>query len=208
MIFWLGDRDAKAGDHVALRALWTDNPGHFEGIAPRCLSKLAVSDPQVATLDRDGQGVVLAANAPDGTFVTISAMLGTRTITGRIRVAALGANPLIGLWREHVASRCAIKGVAPSPIGELEFRGDGMFSITWQPFELRHDYTGNYRYNRASGALSLEIDGGSVQSKKSRQAGRARLTGNHVLTLSGFDLGAPLGRNAHAPRCTIIFDRS
>lgn len=150
---------------------------------------------------------MLASNAPDGTLVTISAMLGARTVTGQIRIAARNANPLLGLWREQVASRCAIKGVAPSPIGELEFRGNGQFSMTWQPYELRHDYVGNYRYNALKGALSLVIEGGTVQPAQPRQTGRVAPTGGQVMTLRGFDFGAPVGSHGHAPRCAIKFNR-
>jgi hypothetical protein len=46
-------------------------------------------------------------------------------------------------------------------IGEVIFRPDGSFAVTWAPFETYVDYWGTYRFDAGTGDLTLAPDGGN-----------------------------------------------
>ena len=73
------------------------------------------------------------------------------------------ADPLGRNWREEAQLACdTLEEVASEePIGELQFRADGSFSVTWMPFELYRDYWGSYRYDSEGGTLDLAVEGGN-----------------------------------------------
>jgi hypothetical protein len=73
-------------------------------------------------------------------------------------------NPLVDIWwREEAQFACGTQQqVAPEhPIGELRFRADGSFDVTWVPFETYRDYWGTYTYDPQRGTLSLTIARGN-----------------------------------------------
>ena len=50
---------------------------------------------------------------------------------------------------------------AERSIGELEFRADGTFSVTWVPFETYRDYWGRYTLDLRTGRLNLQVETGN-----------------------------------------------
>lgn len=73
---------------------------------------------------------------------------------------------LEGLWVETARLRCPaipnpnflVELPVEQPIGELAFRGNQSFGVTWAPFETYVDYWGDVRYDPQSGRLDLIVD--------------------------------------------------
>lgn len=79
-------------------------------------------------------------------------------------IAELEASGLVGAWwAEEVQFDCeTLEEVTPEePIGELAFESDGVFSVTWMPFETYRDYWGTYEIDAETGAIELHVEGGN-----------------------------------------------
>lgn len=124
------------------------------------------------------------------------------------------AQPLVGFWRQQTRSGC-VAGSALAvlePINELEFRADGVFSVTWTPFETYRDYWGSYLVNLAKRSLQLKIDQGNYVPANFRGQGSYKLKDKSTLELDGIYLGDQ--RNYKTPpntkinrNCRYIFTR-
>ena len=76
------------------------------------------------------------------------------------------------------------------PIGELEFRASGWFSVTWTPFETYRDYVGEYSFDPPKHALSLKITGGAFVPRIFHGQGTYKLLDDKTLELRGLYLGS------------------
>lgn len=115
-------------------------------------------------------------------------------LTGCATKHAPLADPLVGRWRQP--ETCA------APVRELVFQADGMFTVTYFPFETYRDYWGHWRRGPHDG-LTLIVEGRNNNGPRD-----ATLTGHvaiedNMLRLEGIDLGAPPGQ----PSCTEPFTR-
>jgi hypothetical protein len=93
--------------------------------------------------------------------------------------------PLVGLWYQVRTLPC--KG-APvdnraekNGVRELQFRADGSFSVTVDPFEAYKDYWGSYK--TAGPSIEFNVSGGNHVPVGSHFAGSFHLTSNDVLEL-------------------------
>ncbi|MBN2503308.1 MAG: hypothetical protein JXB38_21200 [Anaerolineales bacterium] len=147
-----------------------------------------------ASISADGL-LTVAADATNGSVYTVSADVedGRRVVDIEVHVFDPQENPLVGLWREQGQYTCADgEYVVPAEkIGELEFRADGRFYVTWQPFELYRDYWGTYTFDLAAGTLALNVEGGNHVPEETDLEGRFSIDADGKLVLEDMWLGYP-----------------
>jgi hypothetical protein len=118
-----------------------------------------------ATMDSHTGDLTIEASVPGGSVFTVSADVenGRRIVIADVHVYTPQSNPLVGTWHEEAQLSCSTATeVTPSAaIGELVFRADDSFAVTWMPFEVYHDYWGTYEYDLAQGTLDMTIDSGN-----------------------------------------------
>jgi hypothetical protein len=104
-------------------------------------------------------------STPSGSVFTVSADVedGRRVVSVEVHVFTPQEDPLVGMWREEAQFVCSTgEEVVPErAVGELRFKADGGFSVTWEPFEVYKDYWGTYAYEMDQGTLSLSVTGGN-----------------------------------------------
>ena len=104
-------------------------------------------------MDRTLRLALFAALASTGCAADPSAA--AAPASAAIETAPVAAPTLAGKWSQV---REACNGHA---IGEVIFRPDGTFAVTWAPFETYVDYWGTYRFDPGTGELALTPDGGN-----------------------------------------------
>ena len=119
---------------------------------------------------------------------------------------AAAPSPLVGLWYQTSAP-CARGTPPPAKVEELEFEPGGRALVTFGAFETYHDYWGPYRYDPASGALGITVERGNAVPTDVDLEGRASITPNGELVLSGISFGTPGGAGPEARNCTLRFGR-
>jgi hypothetical protein len=96
----------------------------------------------------------------------------------------------------------------------LAFEASGDFSATWRPFETRQDFWGTYRFDTASGTLTLIPTDGPVNYKPAdlKPAGRAQVD-RQRLVLRNLWLGTPppgllaAGARPSGPACGHVLSK-
>ncbi len=104
-------------------------------------------------MDRTLSLALVAALAVTG--CAASPRAGAGPASAAIETVPATAPTLAGKWSQV---RDACNGHA---IGEVIFRTDGTFAVTWAPFETYVDYWGTYRFDPGTGELTLTPDGGN-----------------------------------------------
>ena len=149
-----------------------------------------------ASIDPESGLLSVDAETPSGSVFTVRADVesGRRVVSIDVHVFTPEANPLARLWREEAQLACADGAeVAPSsPIGELRFRADGTFGVTWHPFEMYVDYWGAYTYSLEDGALELVISGGNYVPDDVDGSGWFYVDEQGDLVLQDMWLGSPM----------------
>jgi hypothetical protein len=150
-----------------------------------------------ATIDPQSGAFSVDPTTPSGSVFTVSADVenGRRVVSIEVHVFTPAQNPLVGNWMEEVRFACGSgEEVIPEErIGELSFRADGSFSVTWQPFEIYRDYWGTYSYDLARGTLDLVVAGGNYVPKDIDGGGQFSLDDEGQLILSDLWLGSHRG---------------
>jgi hypothetical protein len=113
------------------------------------------------------------------------------------------SSQLVGTWKEDVQLDCnTLDEIRPSDmIRELEFRADGTFAVTWQPFEVYHDYSGTYLYDSKSRSLTLNPTTSNYMPSPTDFSGTAEIDAQGRLVLYDMWLGAPPGATSIKPNC-------
>jgi hypothetical protein len=185
IFMWLNVQSVEAGNSIEIYALTSEYPGSYNQLEPACIGDIQLSAEGIATISRDEAGTPTLTVEPALTGsadLTVSASYnGTEIMEGRISAYNSADLPLVGLWRQD---REACPGNA---LEELLFRANGTFAATWTPFEVYNDYWGNYRFDPATGELSLEVTGSNYLPEDLR-SGRVRLEGD-VLQLDTASFG-------------------
>jgi len=132
---------------------------------------------------------------PSGSMFSVRANVenGRRIITSDVYVFTPQSNPLVGTWHEDTQFACGTTAeIAPQePIGELVFRADGSFAVTWMPFEIYHDYWGTYGYDLAQATLDLSDAEGNYVPPDLDGSGSFSIDDQGQLILSDLWLGSP-----------------
>jgi len=162
----------------------------------------SVSPSNGATIHEDTGVLTVDPDTQSGAMFTVAADVeeGRRLVTVQVYVYTTEANPLVGNWREEAQFACETwQEVIPQErIGELQFRADGSFSVTWYPFEIYRDYWGGYRYDLEDGTLDLTIDGGNYVPEDVDGSGYLEFDDQERLVLRDLWLGTPDGGTAAA----------
>jgi hypothetical protein len=206
-VFWFDVLEVKPGQHVPLQAQWTDSPGHFDPIPAACVKSLIVAPRGVVQLSADGAGMEVAPTAKDGALINVAAVVYGTSVMAHARVVAPAANPLAGVWRERPGPCRDLPGGADATRIEEFVIKSTTFSVTWQPFESYHDYTGEYRFDTATGTLSMTASGGAYLPPDAKLNGTARITPEGLLEVRGVDFGTPRSGTAHPAGCAVIFEK-
>jgi len=136
---------------------------------PKCHGvQWSLSPGAPATIEHDGT-LHVDTNAEPGVSFLVSAAVDSVAIplTVKVTVYTTASNPLVGRYRESGRLACDNgQETSPSdPIGELVFRADGTFSVTFDPFEVYRDYWGTYVHDTTTGTLTLaDVSGNYVPS--------------------------------------------
>lgn len=174
---------AKPGAKLKLSALrgvsfyWEEVPLH-------CTRGWRVSNPRAVKLSRDRRSIRISKDAKPGETVEISYVVRGERESASIRIVGRDEATIVGSYRQKALIGCRQN----SHVGELKLTDKGRFEVTYQPFETYVDYWGSYRFDPASGALTMKIEGGNFVPPDTVLNGTAQRK-DGKLTLSGFDLG-------------------
>jgi len=168
----------------------------------------SVSPAEGAAISQTGLLEIDATTLHGATYsVTADVENGRRLISATVHVYTTEGNPLVGSWIEVTQFECG-SGTEAAPeqaIGELRFKADGTFGVTWMPFEVYVDYWGAYAHEVTGGTLTLIVDGGNYVPPDVDGTGGFSIDGGDLL-LHGIWLGTPQGGSA-PPRCGHRFAR-
>ncbi len=118
---------------------------------------------------------------------------------------------LVGRWREEAQIACGTGAdvpVAPSSrIGEIAFRADGSFSVTWMPFESYKDYWGTFEADNLAGRLSLFVQYGNYVPSELDTEGSYEVAPGGRLVLRDSWLGVPRASVGAVRQCGHVFSR-
>ncbi len=160
------------------------------------LATWSVSPSQGAHIDAARGLLAIEPAVPHGSVFTVSANVenGRRIVSIEVHVFTRQMNPLVDIgWREEAQFECGSgKEIVPlKPIQELQFKADGLFSVTWVPFETYRDYWGTYTHDVQKGTLQLTIAGGNYVPKDVDGAGGFSIDAEGHLILKDIWLGSP-----------------
>ena len=110
-----------------------------------CMTRWRVSDERLARFSADHTHLTIAADAPAGATIRISARFGRDTVSAEFVVVAADAIVLVGYWTEIGDAACP---AGRTPLRELHLKTDETFEATWLPFETYVDYWGDYRFDQ------------------------------------------------------------
>lgn len=207
LLMWFGEREFAPSAVLELRVLHVKD---YQVIPRECVTNWVVSDPSTAHLDATtGQGGI-HANAADGSVFTVSARVGSHTVSAVARVVDPVLHPLLGKWRQTHEIMCGKnqRQTAQAPIGELKFTGAGAFSLTRTPFESYVDYAGTYRFSANEHTLVLTILSGNRKPVVGTFKAMAQLTEVGELVVSQLPL-LPVDspRTGDAKACKMVYAR-
>ena len=160
-----------------------------EALPLECTSRWTVTPPGLATLSADRRTLRIADDAPAGAEFTLSFLAGGESVAKRFRITGRDELVLTGRYGQTALEGCQ----ASEPVREIEFGGDGRFSVTFTPFETYRDYWGTYRFDPATGAVAMTVDGGNYRPPGLDLEGTARFNPQGRLVLEGVYLGDRLG---------------
>jgi hypothetical protein len=186
----------RQGAVVGVRPKRDNMPGGYLDIPLRCTSGWSVTGP--ARLGADRTTLTIAEDAAPGAEIVLRFRVADEPVMARLVVVARDALVLTGTRGQAAAVGCEALG----PVRELEF-GTDRFAVTFQPFETYKDYWGTYRFDPATGALVMSVEGGNHVPPGLDLEGVARMEGGHLI-LDQMFLGDPNGgRPAGACRYTF-----
>ncbi|HEX8307523.1 MAG TPA: hypothetical protein VF645_03800 [Allosphingosinicella sp.] len=171
-------------------------PAGTAEIPLKCTTGWSITGP--ATLSPDRTFVTIAPDAPPGSIVTVGYRYGGAGAEARFKVVARDEVVLTGRYSQR-----SLEGCAPgASVGELEFRPENRFSVTYMPFETYQDYWGTYSFDPATKRLRLTVEGGNFVPTNLDLEGEAELAEGRLRLKDIF-----LGSRDDAPRsgCTYVF---
>jgi hypothetical protein len=98
--------------------------------------------------------------------------------------------PWTGCWIEVAQLDCESgqEFVPEATIGEFRLTSDGIFSVTWSPFETYVDYAGQYEVSEKNGAIELTMGNRALPDAEGQ--GHFAITDQGELILEDIWLGA------------------
>jgi hypothetical protein len=178
---------ARQGSTLRLQPMQQRGPA-MPAVPIECTADWSVSDPALASLSEDRRTLHIADDATPGAHVTVSYRVGGRRVGNSVSIVGRDAVVLTGRRMQRKVEGC--DGL--EPVRELEFSAEGRFAVTFFPFETYKDYWGTYRFDPATGALSMTVEDGNNRPDALDLEGTARLSADG-LVLEGLYLGHPRG---------------
>jgi hypothetical protein len=189
---------ARQGADIALIPMQARGPGSEREPAD-CISDWRV-DPALAWLSADHHTLHIAADAKPGAELIISYKASGYEVRKPMRIVGRDEIVLTGVRRQLSIEGCSVQ----TPVGELEFRED-KFAVTFMPFESYTDYWGRYRFDAASGALNMTIEGGNYRPADVDLDGKAHFDAAGKLVLEDVYFGQPAGSPSGGGACRYTF---
>lgn len=197
-VFWIGEREAAAGETIALNPVWASPYAGTEPIEAHCVEPVNLSDGAPAALSSDGTALRISPDAAHNAVFEVETEVMGEPVIGRVRVVDAAMNPIAGTWSQSdVVCESGIDPVTRIPITpphvparELVLGANGRFSVTWQPFESYTDYWGTYAYDVETGRIEMSIEGGNQIPRPFDGAGEAVIVDGR-LELRNVYLGQP-----------------
>jgi hypothetical protein len=167
-------------------------------------------DPQAGAKINATTGLLeIATDVASGTTYTVTAEIrdGQKTLNALIQIYTPQANPLVGVWHESKQIDCQTMGISEllgeTSLRELVFKADGTFQATFTPFEVYHDYWGNYTFDQEKAILNLTVVSGNYTPENLDLQGEYQIDESGALVLKNIWLGR---REEGAPTgCGHIF---
>lgn len=187
--------DARPGSTLDIDLGTTECCYSFEAVA--ACAAYSVTPQSAATIDPATGVLTIEPTTPSGTTVHVVADVqdGAKLVELDVHVYTPEAMPHVGRWRESKVISCA-DGSELEPvesIGEIEFWGDGTYSVTWHPFEIYRDYWGPAALDLAANDVTLGISGGNFTPTNFDGSGTFELVDANTLKLQGVWLGTKNG---------------
>jgi hypothetical protein len=149
-----------------------------------------------ATIDPDTGLLSLADDVVDGTLFTVTANIedGLASVDDTVFAYRPELHPLKGFWHEVTRIPCGggEEFVPSDPINEIYLTASGEIGVTWMPFEVYIDYTGDYVADLDAGTLSVVVLGGNYVPDDIDGEGLFSFDGD-VLVLEDMWLGSSQG---------------
>ncbi|MBX3481211.1 MAG: hypothetical protein KF842_12490 [Caulobacter sp.] len=201
--YWLGigPMPARQGGELKV-SVWKagDYPGAETFIPAACVRDWKASEPGIEFAS-DGAGLRVGKSVRPGAVVEVSGAIGGGRAKASFTVIAADAVSLAGTWKEVGSADCPLTS---PPLRELKFTAEGRFNVTWTPFETYVDYWGDYRFDPATGTLTMTTTGGNSVASDAILTGKAAVGADSLLTLTGIDFGRREGR---PPATCLVFKR-
>lgn len=189
----------RQGATIRITPQFDKMPSGYEDIDPRCLSDWRITGP--ARLSDDRRSIVIAPDAPPGAEIHLSYRWRTEQAELHLPVVARDAVVLTGTRGQTSVEGCG----ELAPLRELVFAPGNQFSVTFEPFESYKDYWGSYRFDPATGAISMHVEEGNNVPSGLDLEGRAILGSDGHLVLEDMYFGNGNGPPPATPSCRYTF---
>jgi len=183
---------AQPGDRLELQIGTNECCYYF---VPLAVSTRWSVEPQDGASINAKTGVLeISAGSPAGRLYTVTADIlnGRKTLTSQVTVYTPEANPLVGVWHEAKQFDCQTQSFSDlqgESLRELVFKADGTFQATFTPFEVYHDYWGDYSSDPEKGTLELAVKSGNFIPENLDLQGEYKIDENGALVLQNIWLG-------------------
>lgn len=204
-------RIVRPGDTIGFQVGAQTGAFGFKEFPKDCLSGWQAAPSALGSFDAKTARLNISDTAPAGSQITVSVMFFDEAIKRTIRITGRDEVVLTGRRSQKEGPDCP----GATHVGEIDFKDDGRFGVTFQPFESYVDYWGTYSFDSATGALTMKTDGGNFVPAGLDLDGKAWLEPNGLLHLDGFNLGGRSGqypvppmsgeKPAPAPECRYVF---
>ena len=183
---------AQPGDRLELQIGTTECCYYF---VPQAAKTRWSIEPQTGVTINSKTGVMdIAEDTTAGSVFIVTADIenGRKILTTQVTVYTPKANPLVGIWHESTQIDCqsgAFSELQGESLRELVFKADGTFQATFTPFEVYHDYWGNYIYDLEKSTLDLSVKSGNYVPENLDLQGGFQIDENGALQLKNIWLG-------------------
>ena len=184
---------AQPGDQLELQVGTTECCYVFQPVTVK--TRWSVDPQDGAKIDQKTGVLDIAADVLSGTTFSVTADIqdGRKILTTQIKIYTPQANPLVGVWHEFKQIDCQSQAITElhgdSSLRELVFKADGTFQATFTPFEVYHDYWGNYTFDPKKGTLELAGESGNYIPENLDLQGEYKIDENGALLLKNIWLG-------------------
>jgi hypothetical protein len=183
---------AQPGDRLELQIGTTECCYVFVPLAVK--TEWSIEPQTGATINAQTGVLDIAKDTPSGSTIIVTADIenGRKILNAQVTVYTPKANPLVGVWHEAKQIDCqsqATTELQGESLRELVFKADGTFQATFTPFEVYHDYWGQYTFDPETSTIELVVKSGNFIPEKLDLQGKYAIDENGALVLTDIWLG-------------------